>query len=351
MDQRTVTPRRFLAAFMAAAIIALLDANGAVAGDPAPIKLDPAADPAEFCRAVQAAFTREDFGALEATAERARALTTHFPGGKAELEVFYDSFSKESCTQYYDSLSETAGKSRVALVERWLGEKPDSLTARIASAIVWEQFSWTSRGNGYANTVSQAQWAVFSDRVKTAAQFMRNVDPTRDAHAYLVLLDLARDFNLPRPQIDTVFRQAHDRFPTYLAYYTTYAVLILPKWFGAPGDMADYTHSLLGDPGGDDGAMAYSRVAERLSWEADIADIYRYAGLNWADVQRGFALRESKYGLDKYAWISLCYFAALAGDRGAAREAFRHVSRLEDWPKGGRHDFYLYVLPWIMQRD
>jgi len=351
MDQRAVTLRRFLTAFMAAATVALIGASVAAAGDSAPIKLDPGADPAEFCRAVQAAFTREDFDALEATADRARSLATHFPGGKAELQVFYEAFSKEACTQYYGSLSETAGQARVTLVEHWLGQKPESLTARIASATVWEQYAWTGRGNGYSNQVSQVQWEVFGDRVKRAAQFMRNVDPARDAHAYLVLLDLARDFSLPRPQIDTVFRQAHEHFPSYLAYYTTYADVILPKWFGAPGDIAEYTKSLLSDPGGDDGAMAYARVAERLSWGGELADIYRDAGLTWPDVQRGFALRESKYGLDKYAWISLCYFAALAGDRNAARDAFRHVSHLQDWPKGGRHDFYLYVLPWLMQRD
>jgi hypothetical protein len=350
MGQRTVIGR-FLVSVMAAAAATLSGTSSAVAGDPGPIKLDPGADPAEFCRAVQAAFTHEDFDALEATAGRARSLATHFPGGKAELQVFYEAFSKEACTQYYDSLSETAGQARVELVGRWLGQKPDSPTARIASATVWEQYAWTGRGTGYSNQVSQVQWEVFADRVKRAAQFMHNVDPARDAQAYLVLLDLARDFSLPRPQIDAVFREAHTRFPTYLAYYAAYANMILPKWFGAPGDMAEYTKSLLADPGGDDGAMAYSRVAERLSWGGELADIYRDAGLTWPDVQHGFALRESRYGLDKYAWISLCYFAALAGDRSAARDAFRHVSHLEEWPKGGRHDFYLYVLPWLMQRD
>jgi hypothetical protein len=335
-----------------AAILALgLGGHAIQAEEAAPIRLDPTIDAVTYCNSVQAAFTRGDFDALEATAVRARALATHFPGGAAELQVFYEAFAKETCTQFYSDLSDTAGKTRVAIVERWLGQKPDSLTAQIASAIVWQEYAWTGRGTGYSNQVSQAQWAVFSDRVKHAGQFMRNVDPTQDAQAYLVLIDLARDFNLKRPQIEPIFRQAHAHFPGYLAYYSAYASLLLPKWFGAPGDLADYTKSLLADPGGDDGAMAYSRVAERLSWENDIADIYRDAGLTWADVQHGFALRESKYGLDKNAWISLCYFAALAGDRAAAREAYRHITHLEYWPKGGRHDFYLYVLPWLFERD
>jgi len=325
--------------------------HSAVADRATPIRVEPGADPQLYCSRVQAAFTSEDFSTLEATAERARSLQIHFRGGETELQVFYEAFEKESCTQVYGYLGEPAGKTRVAILEDWLGQKPESLTARIANAVVWEEYAWTGRSHGYANEVSQAQWALFAERAKRAAQFMRNVDPTRDAQAYLVLLDLARDLNLPRPQIDIVFRRAHEHFPAYLPYYTAYAYLVLPKWFGAPGDLAEYTRSLLVDPGGEDGAIAYARVAERLSWEKDVPDTYRDAGLTWVDVKHGFALRERKYGLDKNAWISLCYFAALAGDRSAAREAFRHVTHLEYWPKGEKRDFYLTVLPWLMERD
>ena len=247
------------------AIALLLATRCGAAADPQPIRLDSATDAPAYCSRVQAAFTRKDFDTLEATADRARQLQTRFAGGKAELQVFYESFTKEACNQVYIYLNEETGKVRVALAESWLGERPDSITARIASAMIWSQFAWAGRGAGFANEVSADQWATFSDRTKRAAQFMRNVDPDHDAEAYLVLLDLARDMSVPRPQIDTIFRRAKERFPAYLGYYADYASILLPKWFGQPGELAEYLRSLRNDPGGDIGAMAYARAAERIS--------------------------------------------------------------------------------------
>jgi hypothetical protein len=342
--------RRWLAR-LAAAVAVILAGHFSFAEDVSPIRLDPATDAAAYCSRVQAAFTREDFGALEATAGRARPLSTQLLGGKAELQVFYESFARGACNQTYLYLNEDIGKARVELAEHWLGQKPDSPTAKIASAMIWNQFAWAARGRGYAGEVSQEQWARFRGRAKRAAQFMRSVDPTSDAQSYVVLLDLARDLGVTRPQIDTIFHRARDRFPAYLAYYAEYASILTPKWLGQPGEIADYVKSLLSNPGGDVGAMAYARAAERLSWDLGSPDIYRDAGLTWEDVRDGFALRESRGGLDKHAWITLCYYAAMAGDRRAAREAFRHVTHLDEWPDGGTANFFLRTLPWMMERD
>jgi hypothetical protein len=337
-------------ALLAACVAVVLPGHSACAEDASPIRLDPATDAAAYCSRVQAAFTREDFASLEATAERARPLATHLLGGKAELQVFYESFARGACNQTYIYLTEETGQTRAALAERWLGAYPNSSTAKIASAMIWSQFAWTARSGGYANEVSQEQWARFADRAKHAAQFMRSIDPNNDAQAYVVLLDLARELGIPRPNIDTIFRRARDRFPAYLAYYAEYADILTPKWFGQPGEIADYVKSLLSDPGGDVGAMAYASAAARLSWDLGSPDIYRDTGLAWEDVKRGFALRESRGGLDKHAWISLCYYATMAGDRSAAREAFRHVTHIDEWPVGGTHEFFNVVLPWLMDR-
>lgn len=337
-------------ALLATAMALALTSRSAGADDAAPIRAEAGGDAEVYCSRVQAAFTREDFAALEATAAAARSLTVHLRGGKAELQVFYESFARVACNQTYIYLNEDTGRVRTAIAEHWLGRQPNSVTARIASAMVWGQFAWAGRGRGYANDVSQEQWSTFADRIKRAAQFMRNVDPNGDAQAYLVLLQLARDLNVPRPQIDTIFLRAREHFPSYLGYYADYASILLPKWFGQPGEIAGYLQSLLATPGGDLGAMAYARAAERLSFDMGSSDIYRDTGLVWADLRHGFDLREKGDGLDKHAWIGFCYYAVMAGDRETAREAYRHISHIDEWPVGGTHQFFLTVLPWIMNR-
>ena len=338
-------------ALIAAAVATLAAFSAAADDDAALIHFDATTDSREYCRMVLNALTREDFGILEATAARGRSLENRFPGSKTELQVFYQSFVKDSCGQRYVGLTEEVGKARIALAQRWREEMPDSLTAKVASARLWQQYAWVGRGGGFANEVSPAEWETFSDRLKQSADLMRTVDPDRDPEAYLLLLNLSRDFSLPLPQIDAIFQRAHQRFPTYLAYYADYASLLLPEWFGQPGDLADYMKSLLGDPGGDLGAIAYARAAERLAWDMGSSTIYRDAGMTWDDVRHGFALRESRDGLDKSGWITLCYYAVMAGDRDAARAAYSHVSEIDEWPVGGTQQFFLEVLPWIMARD
>jgi len=336
---------------LAVAITLILAAQSAAAETAAAIRAEPGGDAQAYCSRVQAAFTREDFATLDATAAAARPLEIRLGGGKTELEVFYESLARLACNETYIYLNEDTGRARTAIAERWRGQRPDSAAAKIASAMIWAQYAWAGRGRGYSSQVSQEQWAVFADRIKQSAQFMRTVDPDSDAQAYMVMLGLARDFNLPRPQIDTIFQHARDRFPSYLGYYSEYAMILLPKWFGRPGEIADYLKSLLTVPGGDPGAMAYASAAEQFSFDMGSPDIYRDTGLVWDDLRHGFELRANGDGLDKHAWISFCYYAVKANDRDTAREAYRHIAKIDEWPDGGIHQFFLTVLPWIMDRS
>jgi hypothetical protein len=333
------------------ALMAMLAACQAWADDAAPLRFDVATNLRDFCSLAQDAFAREDFAVLESTARRARALKNRFPGSKTELQVFYEAFAKDSCSQTYIYMSEDVGKARVTLAEHWLAQKPDSSTAKIASAMIWNQFAWAGRGRGYANEVSNEQWAIFGERMKRAAEFIRAVDPDQDAQAYGVLLNLARDFQVPRAQLDAIYQHAYRRFPDYFAYYADYATILLPKWFGQPGEIVGYLKSLLTDPGGDIGVMAYARAAERLSFDMHSPDIYRDTGLNWEDLRRGFKLRATRDGLDKHAWISFCYYAVMAGDRPTARDAYGEIVDIDEWPVGGLEQFSREVLPWITQGD
>jgi hypothetical protein len=340
-----------LAALVGLGGLVLAFSSAAPVSTTGPIPFNRDADPMAFCRSVQYAVATEQFASLEATAKAARSLQDWFPGGETELHAFYVAFRAEQCGPENGTESDAAA-ARIQHLEHWLARKSDPLTASIALAETWEDYAWIGRGRDFANTVSQDQWRVFGQRARTAAGYMKTLDPSRDPQAYLVLLDLARDFNVPRPQIDALFAAARKAFPTYIHYYSTYANLLEPKWFGRPGDLARYIRSLLADPGGDAGAVAYSRAAEYLVWDLPPAvDVYADLGLDWKDVQHAFAVREQRYGLNQYGRIVLCYFAFAAGDRGAARAAFRGITHLNSWPNGGMHDFYLTALPWIMAKE
>ena len=319
-----------------------------------PIPFGTNADPIVFCHAVRDTLGHEDFDTLEATIRRARTLEGRFPGGRTELEGVYETLMWGSCPGFMMSAQDDVTLDRAKKLERWLARNSDPTAAAIALAGLWEGYAWIARGSGTADQVTEAQWRIFNERARTAVGYMKSIDPAVDAEAYSVLLDLARDFNLPRPQLDAIFNSARKAFPSYFGYYREYVSLIEPNWFGQPGDIQRFVHSLQQEPGGDVGASAYSRVAERLAYEMRGENVFVETGLDWAEIQRTFAVREKLYGLSNQAWNALCYFAVLTGDRAAAQRAFRnaapHFTEWPGWPGGETRVFYQQVLPWIMDR-
>jgi len=92
----------------------------------------------------------------------------------------------------------------------------------------------------------------------------------------------------------------------------------------------DYADSLLQDPGGDVGRMAYSFIAiQQLDRRYRMREFYEKTGLRWADVKAGFELRETRYGLSNADWNLLLYFACAALDRATGRRAAEHIG--DDW--------------------
>ena len=196
-------------------------------------------------------------------------------------------------------------------------------------------------------------WQLFGERSKIAAHYARGLKPEDDPEATRLLLELARDFGAPPQQIDAIFAVGRDRFPTYFALYGTYANMIEAKWSGRSDLAAPYLRSLLTNPGGETGDVAYSFAAATLLYASEGDDVYNATtGLDWPTVQRAFATRARLYGLHPWSWITLCYLATVADDRDAARDAFRKLGGpVTFWPKHGTGEFYLRVLPWLMVRD
>jgi hypothetical protein len=321
--------------------------------DQAAIEFNSDTKPADFCKAVDHALLDGYFDELDATAKIALTLNHRLPGGEPELQVFYRGLAQADCV--WDSICATDPDfdHRQQRLQEWRDHEPGVTTPVVALIRFWQVAAWTARGCGYANEVTPAKWAAFGQRLTVAAGYARQIKPEDDPEATRLLLELARDFNLPRQQLDAIFAAGRKNFPTYFGIYREYANLVQEKWSGRRDLNAPFMRSLLTDPGGDAGEVAYAFAATEMFYAVDGDDIYNTAtGLDWPTLKRAYATRARLYGLGSEAWTTLCYFASVAGDRDAARDAFRHAAgQLSYFPKQGSHDFYLNVLPWIMARD
>jgi hypothetical protein len=309
--------------------------------------------PADFCKAVDHALLNGYFDELDATAKIALTLKNRLRGGETELAIFYRGLTEIDCVWDNVCAADPDVDRRLQRLQEWRDEEPGMATPKVALMRFWHVAAWAARGCGYANTVTPEQWDQFGQRLHTEMGYARQIKPEDDPEATRMLLELAQDVNVPRAQLDAIFAAGRKHFPTYFGIYSEYANLIQQKWSGRTDLAAPYLRSLLNDPDTDTGEVAYSFAAGTLLYATEGDNIYNnVTGLDWPTVRRAYATRERLYGLGPTEWALLCYFATVAGDREAARDAFHQVvGQLNYWPKVGAHDFYLYVLPWIMARN
>lgn len=337
--------------FMLAA--GLLIAAAAAQADTAPIAFGADVGLAKFCKAVERTLLDGDFDRLDATGRTAHDLTHRLPGGTTELELFYRGLAQSDCFDYDHCQKDDVFDRRRQQLEAWRDRAPADETPRVALLRFWHIAAWAARGCGFANTVTPAGWRLFGERLKIDAGYARDLRPEDDPEATRILLELARDFGAPGAQIEGIYKVGRTRFPTYFPLYDTFANMIEAKWSGRSDLATPYMRSLLIDPGGETGDVAYSVAASTLIWATEGDQVFNpVTGIDWPTAQRAFATRARVYGLTPRDWMMLCYLATAAGDRDAARAAFKAIQGPVDyWPKHGYGYFYIEILPWIMARD
>jgi hypothetical protein len=287
----------------------------------------------QFDDQIQLQLAAHDFEALEKQYDELRTGDAHFAGGVPRLYVFYRALAEQPLNDSYwrdhtfEVLADATFEKRRALLEAWAEAKPGSNAPRVSLALLWRNYAWQARGHDEVANTSIDQFKGFADRLMKEAQVLGNV-PRSDPGVYEALLTLARDLGLPRPQLDSLYREAIAKYPGYLPIYVLRANVLQQKWYGAPGELKEYADSLLQEPGGDLGRMAYSLVAVQQFNAYAFVDLFKKTELSWDDVKSGLDIREKLYGFSNDDWNMYLYLACAAGDHAAAKQAAEHVT---DW--------------------
>jgi hypothetical protein len=299
----------------------------------------------QFYSQTQAQLVAKNFDALEAQSGELRSDDKRFAGGLSGVLLFYRALSGQSLannhwrdpSRFNDK--DAAFDKQRELLEAWRAAKPGSIAPQIALALLWRGYAWQARGSTFSDKVPSEQWPIFEERIAKQDEALHKAIPadaaTRnavsiDAGAYFVLLSLARDQSWTRNELDSLYREAIGKHPTSFHLYIQRAETLEPRWFGVEGELNEYADSLLQDPGGDVGRMAYSFMAIRkFDRRYPMREFYERTGLRWADVKAGFEVREKRYGLSNVDWNLLLYFACAALDRPTGRRAAEHIG--DDW--------------------
>jgi hypothetical protein len=273
------------------------------------------------------------FDEIEAIANDYRSSRIRMAGGYSALLNFYDIL-----TRFYDQgdcwpskavPAYTFDEKRQAL-ERWLAAHPNSLTARIALASLWQHYAWTGRGCGYADKTGAAQWSSFNERMARADELLQPLDPDADPEIYAIEMNAALAAERPKDKLLNLYGRASRAYPDIQEFAAKRFRFTLPRWFGEPGEAAAFTRSLLTAPGGEAGLMAYFNVAgETLTIERRYAAVFDVSGAEYPWLVRAFAARVAAFGVTKHDMNVLLYYAIAAKNCATINTLIEKIG--DDW--------------------
>lgn len=260
-----------------------------------------------------------DIDGLDALANELRKNREQLDGGTWILSTFYDC-AVEVPEEY------EPGTAAVAFYEKWVRDRPQSLTARVCLASALTSYAWNVRGSGWADSVSEERWRLFRERLARARKVLEDAEsqPDRCPGWFAVAQRVALGQGWDRVKYRRLVGDAIRFEPTYGEFYTNTCRWLLPRWYGEPGDFEQWIADEADTYPPAQRDRQYARfvwMADRLRMNSEM--VFAPGRLDWARTKRGFAgLLEEKPGnlVVQFEFLSL---ALLAEDRETAREIFR----------------------------
>jgi hypothetical protein len=279
---------------------------------------------------VRSALKEGRYSDLDAMAQSFRSRDAMFRSANPKLESFYTSLVED---QYLADRFENGCRTPIpssfedtsALIGRWQKAEPHSITMLTAYAILWGNYAWHARGCTWPSEVSDESWQLVYARLAEAERLLIDVDPIADPAAAYEMIQIGALRGFDRAQFDDLYFRAIAAFPWYYPLYGTRARFLLEKWYGEPGDEKAFLDDLRRKERGDDGQIAYSVAAYRLTRNLDWTQLYHGTGLDKRAVFAAYQVRERRYGLTNSDWNALFLLALYSSYCEPAHQAFLQI--------------------------
>lgn len=304
----------------------------------APPEVDPKTDAhANYKYGVQVRdyLHHEQFEALDQIADAARSSKERLGGGSWKLQLFYQGL------KFPDDLtgsSEGAWKYHLGKLEKWVAQKPTSITARVGLAAAYLEYGWQARGGGYANKVSRDGARLFAERMARAAEILEDARSLKVEcpHSYAVMLYLAIGQNWEADSFNRLFNTATKLEPLYYNYYELKAMYLMPRWYGRPGDWERFADTSALAVGRTEGSIIYYKIASYIA-RIQVQDVksgrfFRESDISWQRVKVGFTEMVKKYGISMQVANQICLLAIASDDKEFSRQMFAEIG--EHWDDG-----------------
>jgi tetratricopeptide (TPR) repeat protein len=256
---------------------------------------------------------QNDFAGLDSYALKLRQSPGLSASGKLPIEYFLD------CTNLETYQSESAWKKRLDTISKWMKERPNSETAKIAYAELLVSYAWKARGSGWADSVTEEGWRLMQERLAQAETILGQVKQ-RTPDWYSLSQRVALGQGWDRNRYENLVNECQTRFPKYEGVIFRKAYWLQPKWYGRAGEAVKYVDAEANKFPGLAGDVLYAQIAWSLdfSFENVITD----AHLNWERTKRGLReiIRQHPESLRTRG--ELAYLAQQMGDKATQLSVF-----------------------------
>ncbi len=262
-----------------------------------------------------------NFDRLDALADELRTSKERLDGGTWLLSSYYGVVGDLPD-------SEQGQTDRIALLEKWVAERPASITARVALARALTRFAWKARGNGASDTVSDEGWKLFGERLDLAKAVLTEARrlPQSCPGWYEVDQTVALGQGWDEEEYFAMVNEAIGKEPTYGRYYTDACYWMLPRWYGEKGQFEAWIASLADKAPESERDRQYVFLvwmADRMSAKGEI--VFGRDRLDWARTKQGFRDWIAAEPDNLMVRFELTRLALLADDGETAREQFDHT--------------------------
>jgi WD40 repeat protein len=273
---------------------------------------------AAYRRMIRGLFDAGQWELLDRIAGELRISQEKFDEGTWKLSSFYGGLglsSDSSDEQYTRHFSKLNAWDKVAA---------ESVTPRIARAMLLTNYAWHARGTGFANTVTAEGWKLFGERLAQARQVLEDAlslgQKCPGWHAAMFTIALGQGWS--DEEYRKLIAEAIASQPDYYDYYFTIARHYLPRWHGKSGEWERVAKELSQRP-----ELEGHGIYARMAWanKGYHEDIFAESSIEWTLMREGFKEIMARYPKSRWNLINFCWFACVAGDAHTARELFQQI--------------------------
>lgn len=281
----------------------------------------------EYSHQIVGLLSREEYDQLEQEARDDRQGKGRLVGGVWRLVDFYEALANPYSQPH---VTDADWSAHIEIIKKWNSLRPESATARIALAGSYVNYAWFARGQGYANTVSQDSWDLFTERFRLAKAALLEAARLKDKCPYwfelMQMTAVAEGWD--KPSAKEIFEKATAFEPTYYHFYREYANYLQPKWYGDEGEAEAFADQIPDHIGSDDGDVVYFEVASLLACQCQ-SERASLEGMSWPRAQRGYVALRQHYGVSNVKLNRFALMAYSSDDKLNANQAFAAIG--EDW--------------------